>query len=50
MTIFTSLEAALRHGFQWMEYLPDLGMHLVVRSQLRKDGKRVRVLALARAG
>ena len=48
MVIFSSLEAAVREGFQWLEYKPDLDMHLVIKSWTRQDGKKVRALALAR--
>jgi hypothetical protein len=49
MTIFSSVEAALRHGFVWFEFDRRLGLHVVVRDDRRVDGRRVRALAFARA-
>lgn len=48
MTIFTSVEAAQRHGFVWYEHDRSLGLHLVVREDRRSDGLRVRAVAFAR--
>ncbi|MCA9794476.1 MAG: hypothetical protein KC910_21860 [Candidatus Eremiobacteraeota bacterium] len=48
MTIFTSVEAAIRHGFEWLEFLPQMGLHLVVRTDVDERGRRVARLALAR--
>lgn len=48
MTVFSSVEEAQRFGFQWMEWQPHYGMHLVVNTRTRLDGRRVRSLAWAR--
>jgi hypothetical protein len=48
MMIFSSLEKAVEHGFQWLEFRPDLGVHVVERSFSRGDGKLVRALAFAK--
>ena len=47
--IFSSVEAAQRHGFKWLEFDRKLGLHLMVRDDRRADGLRVRALAYARA-
>ncbi len=46
--IFSSVEAAQRHGFKWLEFDRKLGLHLMVRDDRRADGLRVRALAYAR--
>ncbi len=48
MTVFSSLAAAFREGFRWVEYLPDQEMHRVERDVRRADGRRVKMLAFAR--
>lgn len=48
MTIFSSVEAAQRHGFLWLEHDRRLGLHLLVREDRRGDGLKVRALAYAR--
>jgi hypothetical protein len=48
MTVFSNLKAAEREGFRWLEYRPDLQLHLVVRSFSRQDGLRQLALAYAR--
>ncbi len=47
MTIFTSLEAALREGFRWVEFVKELELHRVEKDLTRQDGRRVKMLALA---
>ncbi len=49
MTIFTSLDNAVRAGFHWLEFNSALDLHLVQRDFTREDGKKVRALAYARA-
>lgn len=48
MTIFTSLDSAIRAGFQWLDFNSTLDLHLVQREWTREDGKKVRALAYAR--
>jgi len=48
MIIFSSLAAAHREGFRWLEFLPQQQLHRVERDVQRPDGKRVKMLALAR--
>jgi len=48
MTVFSNLKAAEREGFRWLEYRPELQLHLVVRSFSRRDGLRQLALAYAR--
>lgn len=48
MTVFSSLRAAVLHGFHWYEYQEALDLHVVVRDHDRGDGRRVRMLAFAR--
>ena len=48
MTVFSSLQAAAREGFRWLDYDEELLLHLVVRSSQRSDGRRQMSLALAR--
>lgn len=48
MTVFSNLKAAEREGFRWLEYRPELELHLVVRSFPRLDGQRQLALAYAR--
>lgn len=50
MTIFSSVQAAQRHGIGWLEFDRRLGLHVVVRDDRRSDGLRVRSLAFARDG
>lgn len=49
MMIFSSLEKAKEHGFHWVEFRTDLGVHLVERVLTQDDGKKARALALAKA-
>ena len=49
MTVFSSLESAIRSGFQWLEYNSELQLHVVLREWTRCDGKKVRALAYARS-
>lgn len=48
MVIFSSLVAALREGYRWVEFLPATGLHRVERDVMRGDGKRVKMMAFAR--
>jgi hypothetical protein len=48
MTVFSSVEAAARFGFRWLEYRADLNLHLVVADFVGGDGRRYRALAFAR--
>ena len=49
MIMFSSLEKAVTEGFHWIEFRPDLGVHLVERVFTREDGKLVRAMAFAQA-
>lgn len=49
MMIFSNLEKAKEHGFHWIEFRTDLGVHLVERVFTRDDGKKARALAFAKA-
>lgn len=49
MTIFSSLKAAEREGFRWLEFRRDLELHIVTRSFFRRDGLCQLALAFARA-
>lgn len=48
MTVFTSLLAARRMGFRWLEFVESYQLHRVEKDFLRDDGKRVKMLAWAR--
>ena len=48
MVIFSSLERAVKEGFLWLEFQPQTGMHVVVKTVTRADGRKVRMLALAK--
>jgi len=48
MTVFTSLQAAQRMGFRWLEFVESHQLHRVEKDFLRDDGKRVKMLAWAR--
>ncbi len=47
MMMFSSLEKAVAEGFRWIEFRPDLGVHLVERVFTREDGKLLRAMAFA---
>lgn len=48
MLIFSSLDRAVENGFRWVEFRPDLGVHVVERTINRGDGKLARALAFAK--
>lgn len=48
MTVFSSVEAAARFGFTWMEWNEEFRLHVVVRDLMGPDGRRRRALAFAR--
>ena len=48
MTVFSTLQAALREGFVWREYQPRTGLHLVEKTILRGDGRKARAMAFAK--
>jgi hypothetical protein len=47
MIVFSSLDAARRERYFWMETLHDLRLHRVVCTVRRADGRYVRLLAFA---
>lgn len=47
--MFSSLEKAISEGFQWIEFRPDLGIHIVERTFTKSDGQLVRAMAFAQA-
>jgi len=49
MLMFSTLQKAIEAGFVWLEFRPDLGVHLVEKSFPREDGQMVRAVALAQA-
>lgn len=48
MLIFSTLDKAKEHGFQWVEFRSDLNLHVVERTLSRSDGKLARALAFAK--
>ena len=48
MLIFSSVDKAQEHGFQWTEFRSDLNLHVVERTLSRVDGKLARALAFAK--
>lgn len=48
MLIFSTLDKAKEHGFQWVEFRSDLNLHIVERTLARSDGKLARALAFAK--
>ncbi len=48
MLIFSSVDKAEEHGFRWVEFRSDLGLHVVERTLSRGDGKLARALAFAK--
>lgn len=47
MIIFSNLDKAKEFGFIWVEFRPDLGVHVVERVMTRADGKKAKALAFA---
>ena len=47
--MFSCLKKARAAGFVWLEYRPDLGVHLVEKTFERSDGQMVKAVALVRA-
>jgi hypothetical protein len=48
MMVFSSLDSAQEHGFHWVDFRPDLGVHVVEKVLTRNDGQKVKALAFAR--
>lgn len=48
MTVFSSLDKAVESGFYWVEFRPDLGIHVVERVFDRGDGRLAKALAFAK--
>ena len=48
MVVFSSLEAAKREGFEWLEFQTKTEMHVVVKTMTRRDGLKQRALAFAK--
>lgn len=48
VTIFSSLDKAVENGFYWVEFRPDLGIHVVERVFDRGDGRLAKALAFAK--
>jgi hypothetical protein len=48
MVVFSSPEAAMREGFQVVEFNREVDLYVVVKDFQRPDGRRARAIAFAR--